>query len=124
MIPRPLPLTASLLAVAALAPAVASADVDLAGAPTLRVLDHQRVGLQIATDHRLSKRHGAINARISVNGRRLGRLHGTGRHGKDYLYAGTISRNGLEVGEKYTVRISIPGQKTIVRQVKLHPERT
>jgi hypothetical protein len=123
MMRKPLTLTASLLAVAAMAPAVAVADVDLAGAPTLRVADDQRVSVQIATDHKLAKKDGAVKARISVDGKRVTRLHATGRHGRDFVYAGAISRNGLEVGRKYTMRISIPGQDTIVRQVKLHPKK-
>lgn len=116
-----LSLAASLATVAALAPAAAQAD--LAGAPTLRVLDADRVGLQIAVDEKLAREDGAVDARVTVAGKKLRRLETSGRHGRDFLYAGSLSRKGLEVGRTYTVRISIPGEETVVRKVKLHPRR-
>ena len=68
----------------------APADVDLAGAPTLRVVDDSRVGLQITTHDRIARRNGRLVARI---------------------------------GRKYTLRLTLPGQATVVRQVKLHAQR-
>src|SRR3954447_25648771 len=61
---KPLLLTTSLLVAAALAPGVAAAaqqgDVQLSGAPTLRVLNDREVGLQIATDAKIAKRDGKL----------------------------------------------------------------
>jgi hypothetical protein len=118
-------ITAAVLAVAALAPAAASAaDVRLAGAPTLRVLNDEVAGLQIAVDRKLARKAtGGVRVRIHVGGRLVRRVETSGRHGDDFLYAGSLTREGLKVGRKYTVRIELPGQRRIVRQVKLHPRR-
>jgi hypothetical protein len=67
-----LSLAASLATVAALAPAAAHAD--LAGAPTLRVVDADRVGLKIAVDEKLARKDGAVAARVTVAGRKVRRL--------------------------------------------------
>jgi hypothetical protein len=121
---KPLTITASVLAVAALAPAAASAaGVQLAGAPTLRVVNAEVAGVQIAVDRKLPRKGSGVNVRITVDGRRVRRVETSGRHGDDFLYAGSLVRTGLEAGRKYTVRIALPGRKTIVRQVKLHPRR-
>jgi hypothetical protein len=116
-------LAAAVGGVAAMAPAAAHADADLMGAPTLRVLNADKVGLQIAVDEKLRTKDGAVRARVTVGDKRLGALSPSGRHGRDFLYAGSMARAGLEVGQTYTVRISIPGQDTVVRKVKLHPRR-
>ena len=111
--------TALTLGVLGAAPAAAGADAELAGAPALRVVDGNRVSLQIATDERLAVR----DTRAVVAGRRVGRLVLAGRHGRGYRYVGTLARGDLEVGRKYTLRLTLPGQATTVRQVKLHARR-
>jgi hypothetical protein len=120
---KPLALTTAVLALAAAAPAAASAtdDVGLAGAPTLRVINDEVAGLQVAVDRKLASRRGRVAMRITVSGRRVPRVETSGRHGDDFLYAGTLVSDGLQVGRKYTVRIRIRGQRTIIRKVKLHP---
>ena len=122
----PLLLTASLLALAAAAPAAApAAQAELAGAPTLRVLNDEVAGVQIAVDRKLPRRPGstAVRVRISVAGRDVRRIEPSGRHGDDHLYAGSFVRSGLQVGRRYTVRIVLPGRKAVVRQVRLQPRR-
>jgi hypothetical protein len=127
MRPRPahtaVSLAAALAAAAALAPGAAHADADLAGTPTLRVLNAREVGLQIAVDEKLRTSDNNAAVRVTVSGRRVPRLQTSGRHGDDFLYAGTLARKGLTVGRTYTVRITLPGQDTVVRKVKLHPRR-
>ena len=123
---KPLLLTASLLALAAAAPAAApAAQAELAGAPTLRVLNDEVAGVQIAVDRKLPRKAGstAARVRITVAGRAVRRIETSGRHGDDHLYAGSFVHRGLQVGRKYTVRIVLPGRKAIVRQAKLHPRR-
>jgi hypothetical protein len=117
--------TAVVLAAAALAPAATSAaDVELAGAPTLRVLNDEVAGVQIAVDRKLARtKSGRARVRIHVGGRLVRRVETSGRHGDDVLYAGSLTRKGLKVGARYTIRIEIAGQRRIVRQVKLHPRR-
>ncbi len=116
-------LAASLAAAAALAPGAAHAHADLAGAPTLRVVDANRIGLQIAVDEKLRTENNDADVRVTVKGRRIARLQTSGRHGRAFLYAGTLARQGFEAGRTYTVRITFPGQETVVRKVKLHPRR-
>jgi hypothetical protein len=112
---RPITLTASLLAIAALAPAAASADVQLGGAPTLRLVDARHAELRFAADA-LPRR---ASARLA-GGRRASSLARTGRHGHDVVYTARVtSRKDLRTGAKYTVRIEVPGQAAIVRLVKL-----
>jgi hypothetical protein len=124
---RPVRLTvsvaAALAAAAALAPGAAHADADLAGAPTLRVLSAKEVGVQIAVDEKLRTSGNNAAVRVTVGGRRVARLQTSGRHGGDFLYAGTLARKGLAVGRTYTVRITLPGQDTVVRKVELQPRR-
>ena len=114
-------IAAALTAATAL-PAAAGA-ADLAGAPALRVIDTEHARVQITVDDRLPRRSGDIDARITVAGNEVRRLRAAGRHGYDFKYAGVVSRDGLEVGRKYTMRISLPGERPITRQVKLHPRR-
>jgi hypothetical protein len=125
MLRKPLTIATTLMALTAAAPAAASAadDVKLAGAPTLRVVNDEVVGLQIAVDRRLAGTSLSPRVRITVAGRRVRRVETSGRHGDDFLYAGSLVKGGLAVGRKYTVRIAIPGQAAITRKVKLHPRR-
>ena len=114
-------LTASLLTTAALAPAAvlaASGDTELRGAPQLHQAGANAVQVSFTNDDKVR------NGRVVVAG------HGTatkvkadGRHGDDFKYGGVLAKDGLEVGRKYTMRISLPGEETIVRKVKLHPRR-
>ena len=55
-----------------------------------------------------------------LRGKRPGALRKVGMHGDDTRYASIVkSKSRFRVGTRYTVRLEIPGQKTIVRQVKL-----
>ncbi len=121
MIRKFLTLAASLLAVAALVPAAASA-AKLAGAPQLRVVDGGRVQLKFAVDEKLPVKAGKVTTKITVNGKSVKRLARTGRHGRDFVYTARVAAGGLKVGSKYTVRFRLPGG-TVVRQVKVHPAR-
>jgi hypothetical protein len=121
MIRRFLTLTASLLAIAALAPAAASA-AELAGAPQLRVVDGNRVQLKFAVDEKLPVKAGKVTTKITIDGKAVKRLTRSGRHGRDFVYTARVAAGGLEVGSKYTVRFHLPGG-TVVRQVKVHPAR-
>jgi hypothetical protein len=117
MIRTPVTLTASLLAVAALAPATAgAAGVTLGGAPTMRLVDAHHAQLHFAADA-LPRR---ATVRFAGGGRRVSSLARTGRHGGDAVYSARVtSKTALRAGTKYTLRIEVPGQAPIVRLVKL-----
>ncbi len=122
MIRNFLTLTTSLLAVAALAPAPASA-AKLAGAPQLHVVDGGAIQLKFAVDEMLPVKAGKVTTKVTVAGKTVKRLTRTGRHGRDFVYTARVAgRAGLKVGSKYTVRFKLPGG-TVVRQVKVHPAR-
>jgi hypothetical protein len=121
MIRKSLTLIASLLAVAALAPAAASA-AELGGHPTMRVIDGGRIQLRFAVDEKLPTNAGKVTTKITVNGKRIARLKRAGRHGRDFVYTALVAVGGLEVGSKYTARFHF-ADGTIVRKVKLHPKR-
>jgi hypothetical protein len=119
-------LTASALAVGALAPAAASASgVELRGAPTLRLIDRDQAKLTFATDEKLPrKRQGGYKVYVAVHGKRVGDITLSGRHGHDFRYEGVMrAARTLTVGERYTLRIRIAGQDDIVRKVKLHERK-
>jgi hypothetical protein len=121
---KTLTLTASLLAAAALAPAVAGADVQLGGAPTLRQVDAHHATLRFASDRLPRTPAGRIAARVVFSGERAGSVTAVGRHGDDVVYRARISTDrDLRAGAKYTVRIVVEGQDAIVRKVKLHAAR-
>jgi hypothetical protein len=121
MIRKTLTLITPLLAVAALAPAAASA-AQLHGAPTMRVIDGGRVQLQFAVDKKLpTNKAGKDTTKISVNGKPVAFLKRAGRHGRDFKYTALVAGTGLEVGKKYTARFHVP-DGTVTRLVKLHPK--
>jgi hypothetical protein len=115
-------ITASLLAASALAPGAAStAQIDLGGQPTLRQVDAHHAQLRLAADRLPRRADGAVAARVRIAGQRVGSMRATGRHGHDVVYAARVTAPaGLRAGAKYTVRLEVPRQGTIVRQVKLH----
>ena len=116
-------LAVSVLTAAVIAPTVAFADIDLRGAPTLRLAGDDRARLQFTTDHRLARKaDGGVKVRVTVHGQRVSSIAASGRHGSDFVYRGTVrDASNLTVGKKYTVRFAIAGQPTITRRVKLHP---
>ena len=116
-------LTASLLAVAALAPAAHAAGAKLGGQPTMRAVDSHHAKLEFAADRLPRTKSGAVDATIRfAGGQRVGALKVAGRHGEDVRYTATVtSRSDLRVGAKYTVRIKLPGSPQVTRLVKLHP---
>ncbi len=121
---KPLILTTSLLAAAALAPAVASADAQLGGAPTLRQVDAHHATLRFASNRLPRTSTGRIAARVVVSGERADSVTAVGRHGDDVVYRARISTaRDLRAGTKHTVRILVDGQDPIVRKVKLREAR-
>ena len=121
--PRLRILTASALAVAALAPAGASAaDIVLHSAPQLRMTDATHAKLNFTTSRKLPRKaNGAFHVRIYVAGARVGTIKAAGRHGRDFRYTGILRRTGrLEVGEKYTLRFIAAEQDPMVVKVKLY----
>ena len=115
--PRLLTLTASALAVAAIAPTAAfGADNELRGHPQMHQVNASTVRVSFVTDTKLAK-----GSRVIVAG------YGTatkatahGRHGNDYRYVAHVSiRRPMEVGTKYTVRFALSGDGTVARKVLL-----
>ena len=115
--------TASLLVIGAgVDPATASAKVDLGSAISLRVVDRNEATVEFASDQVPLKADGkTLDARIVMApGKKPGKLHKVGMHGDDTRYESLVrSKKALRVGERYTVKLEIAGQKTIVRKVKL-----
>ena len=106
--------TAPLLAVAALAPAAASATT-LHGAPTLRHIEGGKIQLQFTTAEKVSVK----KTKVTVNGEPIDFLKQTGRHGKDFVYKALVKVPGLEDGHKYQVRFRFPDGDTAIRLSKL-----
>ena len=116
-------ITASALAVAALAPATALADAELRGAPTLRQASANTATLTFAVDDKLPRKaNGSIDARVRFKGG-VSSIASWGRHGNDHKYRATVRADGLTAGRKYRVTILVAGEDPIVRQVKLHPAK-
>ena len=114
MIRKTLSLVAPLVAVAAIAPAAASATT-LHSAPTLRHIDGGKIQLQFTTDKKLA----VSKTKITVNGDRIDFLKQAGRHGKDYRYTALVKVPGLKDGHKYQVRFRFSDGDTAVRLSKL-----
>jgi hypothetical protein len=118
-------LTASALAIAALAPMTASAaSVELRSAPSMRLVDAQTANLSFTTDERLARKaDGTYRIRIvfASGKQKVSSVVARGRHGDDYKYTARVtSTSDLRVGAKYRVRF---GDEGITRLVKVHPER-
>jgi hypothetical protein len=109
------------LAVAAVAPSVASA-TSLQGAPTLRVVDASHIKLSFAVDKKLPKRNGKVSTKITVAGKAVRGLAFRAPHGNDFVYTATVASDGLQVGSKYPVVFRF-ASGTVTRQVKVHPKR-
>jgi len=122
---KPLTITASLLAAAALAPTAAlAADVQLGGAPTARMTDAHHATVRFASDRLPRNANGKLDARVVFSGERARGLKAVGRHGSDIVYTARVSTDRtLRAGTKYTVKIKIADQDVIVRKVKLRPAR-
>jgi len=117
-------LTASTLAVAALAPVAAGAAVvELRGAPSMRLVDAKQANLSFTTDERLTRAAlGSYRMRIVFGGpkQKVSSIVARGRHGDDYRYTARVtSQSRLRVGAKYTVRFGDDGS---TRRVKLQPK--
>ena len=119
-------LTASLLAVAALAPAAAHAAGDhglrLGGQPTLHAIDAHHATLEFASDRLPRTAKGAVDAHVRFAGaQRISGLKAVGTHGDDIRYQATVTSTPvLRIGAKYTVRIKLAESATVTRLVKLH----
>lgn len=119
-------ITASALAIAALAPMTASAaGVQLRSAPSMRLVDAHTANLSFSTDERLTRKaDGTYRIRIvfASGKQKVSYVKASGRYGYDYKYRARVtSTSKLRVGAKYTVRF---GDARITRLVKLHPRRS
>ena len=123
MLRTPTALTTSLLAAAALAPAVASAaPVDLGGQATLGQVDATPAELRFAADRLPRRAGGAVRARVRIAGQRVAAPHADGRHGREVVYTARVTApGGLQAGAKYAVRIEVPGQAALVRRSSSTP---
>ena len=116
MFRKTLKLIPALAAIAAIAPATASA-TKLQSSPTLRAIDGGRIQLQFTTDKTLPTKNGKVATKISVNGKPVDFLKRAGRHGYSFRYTALAAVGGMEVGKKYTVRFRF-ASGTVTRQVK------
>ena len=124
MLRLPTTITTLLAGAALLVPATASADVQLGGAITLRVVDSHHAKLEFASDKLPRASDGTIDARVTLPGRRASALKADGLHGTDTRYVSTItSKTALRENRRYTVTLAIAGQKDIVRKIKLIDSR-
>jgi len=117
-------LLASVLAVAAMAPAAAhAAGAQLGGQPTMHAIDAHHATLEFAADKLPRTKSGAVDARVQfAGGQRVSGLKPVGRHGYDVRYQATVTSTApFRINAKYTVRIKLPGSPTVVRLAKLHP---
>ena len=110
-------LTASALALAALAPAVASAaGVELRSAPQMRLVDANHATLSFTTDEQLPRKADGtrrIRIRFASDNQKVTSVVARGRHGDDYRYSARVtSTSELRVGAKYTVRF---GDENVTR---------
>lgn len=112
-------ITASALAVAALAPAAASAN-DLRGAPQMFRVDADTVQVKFVTDKKVARN----GVRISIANLGSGStVRANGRHGNDFRYVARINVDeALDVGTKYRVRFTI-GDDAVTRRVLLRAAR-
>ena len=110
---------------AALVPATASADVELGGAISLRLVDSHHATVKFASDALPRKADGSLDARIVMApGKRPAALKKVGMHGVDTRYESRVtSKSKFRVDERYTVRLKIAGQKDIVRKIRLIDDR-
>ena len=121
---RKISLLASVLAVAAMAPAAAhAAGAQLGGQPTMHAIDAHHATLEFAADKLPRTKTGAVDARVQfAGGQRVSGLKPVGRHGYDVRYQATVTSTApFRINAKYTVRIKLPGSPTVVRLAKLHP---
>jgi hypothetical protein len=113
-------ITAAALAVAAAAPALAAAEVELRGAPTLTQTGTNSAVLRFAVDERLPR----TGLRIQVAGTTVRRATHDGRHGRDHVYRATVRTNrALQAGSRYTVRFRVGDDPAVSRIVRLRPAR-
>lgn len=111
-------ITASVLAVTALAPAGAvAAHNALRGAPQMYRVDDETVQVKFVTD----KQVGRNDVKVAVSDAGSTRtVRSSGRHGNDVRYVARVRiRRDLTVGTKYTVRFTIDGDRSVARKVVL-----
>lgn len=115
-------ITASVLAVAALAPAAGiAAHNALRGAPQMYRVDDQTVQVNFVTDKAVRGR--AVKVAVSDAGATR-KVSADGRHGSDYRYVARVKLDReLKVGTKYTVRFTIGDDAAAARKVVLRSTR-
>ena len=110
--------TASLLAVAALAPAAAiAAHNTLRGAPQMYRIDDKTVQVQFTTDKKVARN----DVKVAVSDAGSTRtVTARGRHGDDFRYVARVKiKRNLTIGTNYTVRFNIDDDAAIARKVVL-----
>ncbi len=114
--PRLSTLTASVLAVAALAPAAALAatgSTELRGAPQMHVVDADTVRVSFVNDDKVAKGRVVVADHGTAT-----RVKADGRHGDDFKYVATVKlRKAMTVGKKYEVRIAVDGDETPAKRL-------
>ena len=119
-------LTATALALTALAPAAALAtgvhsNPQLGGNPQMRVVDDHHATLNFASDRLPRTAAGKVDAKIVfVNGARVTDIKPVGTHGYDIRYTARVSsQSPLKLHQKYTVKFRLGDAKSVSRFVKL-----
>ena len=119
-------LTATALALTALAPAAALAtgvhsNPQLGGNPQMRIVDDNHATLNFASDRLARTAAGTVDAKITfANGARVSNIKPNGTHGNDIKYtAGVSSQHALKRHQKYTVTFRLGDSKPVKVFVKL-----
>ena len=120
-------LTATVLAISALAPAAALAKgvhshPILRGSPQMRVVDAQHATLHFASNRLARTAAGKVDAKITyVDGSRVSNLKPSGTHGEDIVYTARITlRRAIRDHQKFTVRFRLGDSRTVQRTVTLY----
>ena len=120
-------LTATALALTALAPAAALAtgvhsNPQLGGNPQMRLIDNHHATLNFASDRLPRTAAGKVDAKITfVNGDRVTDIKPVGTHGTDIKYTAKVSsKSALKLHQKYTVKFRLGDSKPVQRLVKLY----
>ena len=115
-------LTAVALAVAAIAPATSSAaDNALHGQPQMFRVSPTTVRVTFVTDNTLDPKGTRI---VIADYGTTTKATANGRHGNDYRYVANVKvRRAIEANKKYTVRLTLGDNTTVVRKVLLRAQR-
>ena len=114
-------LTAAALAVAVIAPATSSAaDNALHGQPQMFRVSPTTVRVNFVTDKKLDPKGTRI---VIADYGTATQATAKGRHGNDYRYVANVKiHRAIEVGKKYTVRLTLGDSTTVARKVFLRAQ--